>query len=95
MKYLPLLVFTIFILLSKTNAVIQANTFRRGFGTTVTSSCCFSIGQSLISLDNIYCPLPVSPEGTYGLRFVRLSVCHTFLDPAITLLVEHIVLHEA
>jgi len=33
--------FTNIILLSKTNVLIQANTFRWGFGTTVTSSCLF------------------------------------------------------
>ena len=38
----------------------------------------------------INCPLPVSPEGTYGLRSVCPSVCHTFLDPAITLKVLNI-----
>ena len=44
----------------------------------------------------INCPLPVSPEGTYGLRSVCLSVCLsvslsvTLLDPAITLKVLNI-----
>ena len=44
----------------------------------------FNVWFSLILLSSYY-PLPVSPEGTYGLSSVCPSVCHTFLDPAITL----------